>query len=184
MNKKFLIVIHLFVVVLFTFEANAKKYYTVPEVLTYFFKTSEEVNSKSFTLTDADLQKIYRLVHKSKSFPLRDKWTVYVAKTGNKIDGYALIDNIIGRDRPITYAVKISPKGEIQEIEILVYRESHGGQVKQAAFRRQFVSKKIEDPIRVGRDIKKVSGATISSRNVAYGVKRVLAVWNVMVKSK
>jgi Na+-translocating ferredoxin:NAD+ oxidoreductase RnfG subunit len=60
-------------------------------------------------------------------------------------------------------------------IEILVYRETHGGQVHDAAWRKMFVGKTLEHRFKLDEDIPNISGATLSSRNVMQGVKRLLA---------
>ena len=58
----------------------------------------------------------------------------------------------------------------------MVYRESRGDGVKRQRFLKQFRKKDVEDHLRLTRDIVGVSGATMSSRALAVGVKKVLAV--------
>ena len=43
------------------------------------------------------------------------------------------------------------------------------------AWRKQFRGKTISAPLQVGKDIKNISGATISSNSVTRGVKQTLA---------
>ena len=64
-----------------------------------------------------------------------------------------------------------------KSVEILIYREPIGGEVKSEAFRKQFQGKKDTDPVRSGQDIKNITGATLSSRAVSLGVKRALLLW-------
>lgn len=104
-------------------------------------------------------------------------WNFYIAKTGGKIDGYALIDNEIGKTEPITFITAITPDGHVKAVEIMVYRESHGGAVKEKGFVKQYKGKSAANPVRVGQDIKNVTGATLSSRAVTRGVKRALTLW-------
>ncbi len=91
-----------------------------------------------------------------------------VVKAG-KSAGVLLVDNVKGKSRPITYAVAFDQDGSILSLEILTYRESHGGEVQSETFRRQFVGRKHGDPIAIGSDIRNISGATISSRSVTRG---------------
>jgi len=63
--------------------------------------------------------------------------------------------------------------------EILVYRESHGSEVHRKAFVKQYLGKTVKDPVMVGRDIKHITGATLSSRAVSKGVKKALILWNI-----
>ena len=62
----------------------------------------------------------------------------------------------------------------MKSIEILDYRETHGGEIRLAAWRRQFVGKTAQAPVKLDQDIKNISGATLSSKHITGGVKRLL----------
>lgn len=89
--------------------------------------------------------------------------------------GYAVQSEEIGKYRPITFMVGITPAMTIRDVAVLVYRESRGGDVRRPRFLRQYRGKSSRDPIDVNRDIINISGATISVRSMNAGVKRVLA---------
>ena len=69
----------------------------------------------------------------------------------------------------------ISPDGQVLGVEIMSYRETHGGQVRDAAWRKHFAGKTLADPFKLDEDVPNISGATLSCRNVMDGVKRLLA---------
>ena len=73
-----------------------------------------------------------------------------------------------------------SPDGHVVGIEIMSYRETHGGQVRDASWRKNFVGKTLADPFKLDVDVPNNSGGTLSSRNVMDGVKRVLAIQKVL----
>ena len=83
---------------------------------------------------------------------------------------------MIGKHEFITYAVALSLDGKVQGIEILSYRETHGGQIRNPEWRLRFVGKTVQDKFKLNQDIPNISGATLSCRNVTDGVKRLLAV--------
>jgi Na+-translocating ferredoxin:NAD+ oxidoreductase RnfG subunit len=89
--------------------------------------------------------------------------------------GFAEVGNVIGKDQPITFLVAIDPTDHLQDVDILVYREPQGGEVAYEPWRRQFRGKTAADSLRVGREIRNISGATISVHAVTLGVKRLLA---------
>ena len=89
--------------------------------------------------------------------------------------GYAVVTEEIGKYRPITFMVGVTPQLAVRDVAVLVYRESRGGEVKRKRFLSQYRGKSAKDPIDVNRDIINVSGATISVRALNAGVKRVLA---------
>ena len=47
---------------------------------------------------------------------------------------------------------------------------------------RQFVGKTSQSPLKLDRDIKNISGATLSCRHVTDGVKRLLAFYEIALK--
>ena len=101
--------------------------------------------------------------------------TVLRVARGASLLGFAAVRNVIGKDQPITFLVAIDPADRLQDVDVLVYREPYGGEVAYEAWRRQFRGKRAADSLRVGREIRAISGATISVNAVTLGVKRVLA---------
>ncbi len=89
--------------------------------------------------------------------------------------GFAVVGNVLGKDQPITFLVAIDPTDRLKDVDILVYREPYGGEVAYEPWRRQFRGKGTGDSLRVGREIRSISGATISVHAVTLGVRRMLA---------
>lgn len=89
--------------------------------------------------------------------------------------GYAVVTDEVGKYRPITFMVGVTPQFTVRDVAVLVYRESRGGEVKRKRFLSQYRGKGVRDPIDVNRDVINISGATISVRSLNAGVKRVLA---------
>ena len=99
------------------------------------------------------------------------------AQAGGRTLGLFVFDHVIGKHLYIDYAVALDPGGRILRVEILQYRESYGGEVRQASWLAQFVGKTSASPLKVGSDIRNISGATLSSMHVTEGVKRILAAY-------
>lgn len=97
-----------------------------------------------------------------------------VSRAGTLL-GFAQVRNVRGKDQPITYLVAVDPGGRLRDVDILVYREPYGGEVAYEAWRRQFRGKGPDAPLRVGRDVQGISGATISVNAVTTGIGRALA---------
>src|SRR5436853_967266 len=91
--------------------------------------------------------------------------------------GAAFIDAVIGKHQPITYMVVVNAGGEIRRVEILEYRETYGGQVREEPWRRQFEGKKPGSPPEHGEDIQNIAGATLSCRHVTEGVAKILKIF-------
>jgi Na+-translocating ferredoxin:NAD+ oxidoreductase RnfG subunit len=104
-----------------------------------------------------------------------DSAAVLRVSRGDSLLGFAQVGNVIGKDQPITFLVAIDPNDRLKDVDILVYREAYGGEVAYEPWRRQFRGKTAADSMRVGREIRSISGATISVNAVTFGVKRLLA---------
>lgn len=89
--------------------------------------------------------------------------------------GWFLVDNVIGKHEYITYALAITPEGTVAGLEILDYRETYGGEIQNAQWRRQFTGQSVTAQLKLDVDIKNISGATLSCRSITDGVKRLLA---------
>jgi Na+-translocating ferredoxin:NAD+ oxidoreductase RnfG subunit len=96
--------------------------------------------------------------------------------------GWFFVDEVMGKHEFITIAVGITAGGAVKGIEIMEYRETYGDQVRGAKWRAQFTGKTKAAPLKLDEDVKNISGATLSSRHVAEGVKRLLAVHDLALK--
>jgi Na+-translocating ferredoxin:NAD+ oxidoreductase RnfG subunit len=96
--------------------------------------------------------------------------------------GYFIVDRVIGKHEYISYAVGINPNGTVKQIEILQYNESYGDAVRDAAWRAQFVGKGARATLQLNADIKNISGATLASKHITDGVKRVLSMYETSLK--
>lgn len=107
--------------------------------------------------------------------------TVLRVTRGDSLLGFAVVRQVKGKDQPITFLVATDSTDRLRDIDILVYREPYGGEVAYEAWRRQFRGKSADDKLEVGRDIRSISGATISVNAVTAGVRRAvsdLATWH------
>jgi Na+-translocating ferredoxin:NAD+ oxidoreductase RnfG subunit len=104
-----------------------------------------------------------------------DGSTALRIRGGGSLRGFAVVRNVTGKDQPITFLVAADTGGVLKDVDVLVYREPYGGEVAYDAWRKQFRGKTAESPLVVDRDIRGISGATISVHAVTEGVRRALA---------
>ena len=67
----------------------------------------------------------------------------------------------IGRDKPITVGLVISER-KIEQVNVLIFRESRGWEVKYPFFTDQFKQAKLTSNKELDRNIDGISGATLS----------------------
>jgi len=147
--------------------AHATVYLTVEQAQQLLFPGAEFV-ADNRTITPEQEREIERASGVSVRNRTLNLWRV---STG----GWFIVDQVIGRHDNIPYAIGLDADGAVRGIEILEYRESYGGQIREPLWRAQFIGKRNGAPLALKRDIQNISGATLSCRHIADGVKRLLA---------
>ena len=146
-------------------------YLTEEQALKILFPKAEKIHVEELHVDPEQKTRIEERI--GWKFP-ETVFRAFKAESHGKIDGYAILQETIGKHRPITYVVGITPEGKVFDVEILVYRESKGSEVRRKRFNAQYEGKTAQDPIRINKDIINITGATMSVRSVSAGVKRAL----------
>ena len=133
--------------------------------------------SKAPILITEDLQEKMRIAS-SIRYPFQGN-RIWKAADGS----WFIVDEVVGKHEMISYAVGINPQGNITGIEILEYVESYGYEVGDAQWRKQFIGKNVNDPIKLNQDIQNIGGATLSCKHITDGVKRVALLYELALKT-
>ena len=158
--------------------AQATQYLSVEQAQRLCFPEASEFVPANVIFTPADVAAI----EKRSGQKVRTRGEqVWRAKTGGQLSGFFIVDYVIGKHEAIDYAVALDPQGKVRRVEILQYRESYGGEVANHDWLAQFIGKGGGDSLVPGRDITIISGATLSSRHVTEGIKRVLAIHDLLL---
>jgi hypothetical protein len=91
-----------------------------------------------------------------------ERYAVFDVTRGGTALGRALVVEEVGKFRPITFVVGVRPDGSVNDVAVMAYREPYGGEVRSARFLRQYRDKARTAPLRGGRDIVSIAGATLS----------------------
>lgn len=67
----------------------------------------------------------------------------------------------IGKEKPITIGVLLN-QDHVESVQILVYRETRGGEVAQASFMQQFKLAQLNSDSQLNKPIDSIAGATLS----------------------
>ncbi|OAF17721.1 FMN-binding protein [Bradyrhizobium neotropicale] len=128
------------------------------------------ISTSAYATTYFSVEQAQRAIFPGASFTSTGKPNTWWTSNG----GYFVVERVVGKHEYITVAIGINPNGTVKQIEIMDYRESYGYEVRDASWRAQFVGKSANSPLQLGADIKNISGATLSSKHITDGVKRVL----------
>ena len=155
------------VAVLVAAPASAVSYFSLEQAQAAMFP-GETLTATISALSPSQV----KIIEQIAGTKVRDKNPkVWKASSG----GWFYIDQVIGKHEFITYALALNADGSVKGLEILDYRETYGGEIRNPKWRAQFTGKKTGAALKLDVDIVNLSGATLSSRNVTTGVKRLLA---------
>lgn len=128
------------------------------------------ISTSAYATTYFTVEQAQRAIFPGATFTSAGQPNVWRTSNG----GLFVVEKVVGKHEDITVAIGINPNGTVKQIEIMDYRESYGYEVRDASWRAQFVGKSANSPLQLGADIKNISGATLSSKHISDGVKRVL----------
>lgn len=120
-------------------------------------------------------EKIRERMGKVKTSLWEGTYVSFIARKGAVILGYAVIVEEIGKHRPITFIVGAGTDGKVKDVALMVYREPYGGEVRDERFLAQYEGKDLKSPLLPYRDIRNITGATLSVEAVGRGTKKALA---------
>ncbi|NLG86497.1 MAG: RnfABCDGE type electron transport complex subunit G [Firmicutes bacterium] len=97
----------------------------------------------------------------------------YRAQKGNKDVGVVAVFSQKGFGGVMKLALGVDTEGKVTGFKVLQHSETPGlgARITETNFTDQFVGKSTTDDFQVGKDVQAISGATISSRSVAGGIK-------------
>ena len=167
----------------FSFAEEGKKFQlsvllTKKQAFEIAFPDADEIKKERLWLSKEQTRAIENIfmykIHET-------RFTFYTGIKNGKPMGSMLIDNIIGKSFPITFMTVINTDGTVRDVEIMVYREPQGWEVKYKSFRSQFYGK---DSSTDSRDINSITGATLSVNALRSGVYKALAAYKVLYLDK
>jgi Na+-translocating ferredoxin:NAD+ oxidoreductase RnfG subunit len=162
-------------------SACAERYLTIPEAQKLCFPQADQFDEEVARFTPEQS----RAIKKQSGIEVRNRGNrFWIARNGTNFLGVLVLDHVLGKHEIIDYAVAIAPDGRVLQVEVLEFRESHGYEIRSPRWRDQFKGKTADSKLKLNDDIYNISGATISCRQVTHGVKRVLATFELVLRSR
>ncbi len=167
----------------FAFAEEEKKfqlqvYLTKKQAFEIAFPGADEIKKERLWLTKEEIRAIEE-IYMYKIYETR--FTFYTGIKNGKSMGSMLIDNIIGKSFPITFMTVLNTDGTVRDVEIMVYREPQGWEVRYKSFLSQFYGK---DTSSNSNEILSISGATLSVRAIKSGVYKAMAAYKILYLDK
>ena len=109
-------------------------------------------------------------------------FTFYVGKNQGKILGYAAIETSTVRTKPETLMIVLTPDGELIRVVTLAFHEPPEYQPPERWF-EQLYKRPLAD-MDFNKGVDGISGATLSTRSALTSIRKVMSIYQVMVKNK
>jgi Na+-translocating ferredoxin:NAD+ oxidoreductase RnfG subunit len=109
-------------------------------------------------------------------------FTFYIGKDRGKILGYAAIETSTVRTKPETLLIVLTPDGELGHVYMLAFHEPPEYLPPERWFEQLYKRPLAEMDFNKGVD--GISGATLSTRSALDSIRKVMAIYQVMVKNK
>ncbi len=160
-------------------ERGVDVYLTKKEAFALAFPGMDQIKKEKKWLTDTQREAIGEIL--GEEYKKRRLTYYFGLNEEGRPSSAMIIGNEIGRSYPITFMVVINPDGTVKDVEIMVYREPHGWEVRFESFLSQFFGRDAGSPF---DDINNITGATLSVRSMTRGIKKAVAEFQVIYKDK
>jgi Na+-translocating ferredoxin:NAD+ oxidoreductase RnfG subunit len=156
-------------------HAAARVQLTQEEALALAFPEAR-VERESVFLSDEQAARAAELAE----WEMKKKLVVaYRAWRDGKLVGTAYFDTHIVRSLPETLMVVVAPDGRVRRVEVLAFSEPPEYQPREPWY-AQFSGQRLDQGLKLKRNIRAVTGATLTARATLEAVRRVLALHRVI----
>jgi len=158
--------------------AGAKVFHSQKEAIELAFPDADRVETRTLILTGEQTEVIQREARSKLDSRIVK---LYHGYRDDQLLGHAFIDVHVVRTLPEAFLVVLTPEGKVASLRVLAFHEPLE-YMPAPRWYHQFESKGLEDDLRLGRDIHGILGATLSTRAVTESVRRVLALYRVLIQ--
>ncbi len=140
------------------------------------FPDADRVTETVVASTPALRQTILAALGRTRPTLWEGAYRIFTVSRGDALLGYVVTVEEIGKHRPITFAVAVTPGGALHDLAVLTYREAYGGEIRQQRFLTQYRGKTLADPLLAYRDVRNIAGATLSVEATGRAARKAMAV--------
>jgi hypothetical protein len=154
----------------------AEVYLTQPQALAQAFPGAR-IERRAFTLTEAEA----RAVESRARARLSTRLVVaYAAWSADTLAGTAFFDSRRVRTMPGVFMIVVSPDSAVERVEVLAFHEPPDYRPPERWLDR-LAGGRLDERLWPGRDIRNLSGATLSVRAITESVRLAIALYQVVV---
>jgi hypothetical protein len=159
--------------------AGGEVYLSQREALALAFPGADRIEKETTLLDDAQAAAVEKLSGAELESRLV---TLHHGYRGDELLGHALIDVHTVRTLPEAFLVVLTPDGRVGNLRILAFYEPSEYKPPDR-FLAQFDARTLDPELRLGGAIHGIAGSSLSARAVTTGVRRSLALYQVLVRT-
>ena len=194
--KKYPILLSFLILILFGFtQLFSMTLLSKEEALKQMFPDVDNVITENVTISNSDLEILKKnlggsLVHfqsgsQSEEVTESAELTFYYGIKNGRKTSVAIIDHQPGKWGPVQYIILLDlATAKVKNLAVMSYKEKRGRPIARKSFLKQFIGKRSGDPVQVRKDIRAISGATISSDATCFAVKKAIAIVETVILKK
>jgi Na+-translocating ferredoxin:NAD+ oxidoreductase RnfG subunit len=111
----------------------------------------------------------------------RNEYTFCFGMRGGKKTWVAIIEKQPGKWGPVEYIICLdATTAKVKDLAVMSYTERRGRPIARRNFLKQFIGKHNKDPIKVRKDIRSITGATISCVATCFAIKKISILYEVL----
>ncbi len=157
----------------------ATVFYSKTEAMELAFGVGTTIESLSLFPDETQTARIQQIAKVNLESGL---FTFYVGKNQDKILGYAAIETTTVRTKPETLMIVLTPEGELSKVVTLAFHEPAEYQPPDTWYEKLY--KRTLTDMDFNKGVDGITGATLSTRAGLASVRKVMAIYQEMIKNK
>jgi len=156
-------------------EVYAEVLATLEEALRTLMPEAVEVKREVHVLTPGQILSVSETAGVALDPETDREFYFFIGRSRDgEITGYVGADSVLGKWGRIHYMLLLDAAGTVKDVIVLEYQEKRGRPVARKRFLKQFFGKTAADEISLRKDIRGVTGASISSRGMTDGIRKMV----------
>ncbi len=148
-------------------------------------RTISEQEKLTITKRLGGIMVFYQPGSESEKIYERSEYIFHFGMKGESKSKVAVIEKQPGKWGPVEYIMTLDAKtAKVTDLAVMSYTERRGRPIARRNFLKQFIGKGNRDQLKIRKDIRGITGATISSAATCFAVKKISTLYEVLFLTK